>query len=145
MTVSDVLLERRPKLEAGSYFPPEQFDVHLPTLPTRNEGTLRKLVVQELYAVCGDLYPSANERKAILGGITAHVGGPRLRGGKEGSWDNWKDSMSAMHKGTAIADLEKARRDPAAYGVETIAVHGPRPGRPSREPQAQVPLDKQPD
>lgn len=128
--VAGMLLERRAPLQ--KYFPPEEFDLHQAGKTTRNEAVLRKLVVKELYDMCGDLYADQDERKIILGGITAHVGPPLLRGKCPGHWDNWKDTDLIGHKGTAIADLEKARRDPIAYGVKPDVVIGQRPARPHR-------------
>ena len=53
-------------------------------------------------------------------------------------WDNWKeetgkDKKPLKHKGAAVGDLEKARRDPSAYGVTGQAAEGGvRPPRPVR-------------
>ena len=48
---AEVLFPRRAELSPGSYFPPQQFDAHRPGLPGRNEGELRRLIVQEVCAV----------------------------------------------------------------------------------------------
>ena len=55
----------------------------------------------------------------------------------ERHWDHWKQAQVAgtkpiKHKGSAIADLERARRDPDKYGVTKEAVMGPRPDRQAR-------------
>lgn len=121
---------RRPPIE--SYYPPPCFDAHRKGLPTRNEPKLRQLIVQEIKAVCGDLYPSANERASILGSIEAYCGPPSHT--YQGHFDNWREEASnRKHKGTSISDLEKARCNPAAWGVTKLADRHPlRPLRPER-------------
>lgn len=45
---AEVLATRRPTLVAQNYFPPTQFDMHRLGCGTRNEQTLRRLIVQEV-------------------------------------------------------------------------------------------------
>ena len=127
---SERMPARRPPIE--SYYPPSCFDAHRKGLPTRNEPKLRQLIVQEIKAVCGDLYPTANERASILGSIEAYCGPPSHT--YQGHFDNWREEPSnRKHKGTSISDLEKARCNPAAWGVTKQADRHPlRPLRPER-------------
>ena len=131
--VAQMLIQRRsPPLTTDSYFPPSSFDKHQVGSEDRDVRVLRNMVVREVYEVCGDLYPSAEERKVILGGITSLVGAPDARGFL-GHWDNWKEPTTLKRrKGTAVSDLEKARRTPGEYGVSHVAVTGRRPARPKR-------------
>lgn len=129
------LLTRRPRMEAADYFPPASFDPHRAGSKDRDETKLRHLVVQEMKEVAGDLYLSEQERHVILGAVEMYVGSPLLRGCHQAShWNNWRDSSGKKHKGTAIADMEKARLAPLTYGVTKQAVHGDRPPRPRRQP-----------
>ena len=64
----------------------------------------------------------------------------------ERHWDNWKQDQGPgtkpiKHKGSAIADVERARRNPEKYGVAKEAVIGPRPDRPARVLPAFPPKD----
>jgi hypothetical protein len=98
-----------------------------------NGKELRKLVVQETLEVCGDLYPDATERAVIFGAIEQFCGAPH----GNGHFDNWKDLAGKKHKGTGVSDLEKARKDPASYGVTNRCVPGRmRPQRPARAANA---------
>lgn len=94
----------------------------------------------QVYDVCGDLYPDSDERAVILSAIEKYIGRPSA--GKH--WNTWKDEGGKKHKGSAISDLEKARRDPAAWGVSAKCVPGRmRPSRPVRraqEPASLTPL-----
>ena len=129
--VAEILHARRAALIMGAYYPPACFDVyHKNSTIPRSYMELRKLVVQEVHAVCGDLYPDKNEREVILRTIELFCGPPAH--GKH--WDNWNEVLSGKkHKGAAVGDLEKARRDASTYGVSTRAMHGRmRPARPQR-------------
>jgi hypothetical protein len=88
--------------------------------------------------VCGDLYPTDDERRIILSSIQAYCGPPRpqklkLPKGEIAYFDNWKCGDRIKHKGCAVGDLERARRDPSSWGVSGVANHsGERPARPNR-------------
>ena len=88
--------------------------------------------------MCGDLYPTDDERRIILSSIQAYCGAPHpkklhLPKGDIAYFDNWKASDRIKHKGCAVGDLEKARRDPSSWGVSGEANHsGERPARPNR-------------
>ena len=86
--------------------------------------------------MCGDLYPSTNERNTILAAIQAYCGPPDKKLANETAYyDNWKDANKRKHKGCSIGDVEKARLDPARWGVTGKAEHsGQRPPRPKRIP-----------
>ena len=87
----------------------------------------------QVFDVCGDLYPDSVERGVILPAIEKYIGPPSA--GKH--WYSWKDEGAKKHKGSAISDLEKARRDPTAWGVSAKCVPGRmRPSRPVRRAQA---------
>ena len=50
-------------------------------------------------------------------------------------FDNWKGADKHKHKGASVSDLERARINPAKYGVTGKADHrGQRPPRPARIP-----------
>ena len=73
---AEQLMGRRPPMT--SYYPPAEFDAHRRYAGTRDETQLRKLIVQEVHAVTGDLYPDLEERNLIFGAIeqlcgTAHL------------------------------------------------------------------------
>ena len=122
---------RRPPMVASEYYPPAVFDSHRTSLPTRSEPVLRKEIVKEIRAVCGDLYPTQNERDVIIGAIEAYCGAPTHVA--KGHYNNWRDHSGLKHKGTAISDLEKARTNQAAWGVPKEADRHPmRPARPPR-------------
>ena len=86
--------------------------------------------------VCGDLYPSKNEREVILSAIQAFCGPPESKvAGETAYFDNWKGADQRKHKGASVGDLERARINPSKYGVTGKADHrGQRPPRPSRVP-----------
>ena len=133
--VAEMLLVRREHMTA--YHVPPAFDKYHKSNPTTwaaNGKELRKLVVQETLEVCGDLYPDATERAVIFGAIEQNCGAPH----GNGHFDNWKDIAGKKHKGTGVSDLEKARKDPASYGVTSRCVPGrmrpQRPPRPSNAP-----------
>lgn len=133
--VAEVLSDRRPYMYPASYYPPPAFDKYQfdPTIPpSAPKWPLRVAIVQEIEAVVGDLYPSSNEREVILGAIEHYVGPPGL-----GHYNSWMDNNHKKHKGTAISDLEKARRNPAAYGVSGRCV--PNRMRPARPQRAKAP------
>jgi hypothetical protein len=90
----------------------------------------------QVYDVCGDLYLDAIEKKVLLEAIEKYIGPPSA--GKH--WYSWKDELGTKHKGAAISDLEKARRDPVAWGVSNKCVPGRmRPSRPVRRAQESPP------
>ena len=158
--VSEMLQTRRPTMEAEQYFPPPQFDAQRLGCVTRRDSKLRALIVQEVSArrtrvartrsalshslpppqieeVCGDLYPSKKEREVILSAIQAFCGPPEISkvAGETAYFDNWKGADMRKHKGASVADLERARINPAKYGVTGKADHrGQRPPRPPRVP-----------
>jgi hypothetical protein len=92
----------------------------------------------QVEAVCGDLYPTDAERRIILSSIQAYCGPPQpnklnLPKGEIAYFNNWKCGDRIKHKGCAVGDLEKARRDPSSWGVSGVANHsGERPARPNR-------------
>ena len=115
------------------YFPPSTFDEDVRWAPFRSNSRLRLKVVKEIEDMCGDLYPSKHERDVILRSIQAFCGTPD----HSPSWDYYFTQTNKWdkkkHKGAAISDLEKARRDPRAYGCHGTAVEGQmRPARPAR-------------
>ena len=120
---AEVLGERREFYLPGAYHVPPAFDKFHKTIPGRNMKQLRKLIVQEILEVCGDLYPDANERAVILGAIEDYCGPPTT--GVSCHYDNWRNPETRVkHKGTAISDLEKARSAPESYGVSKRSVPG---------------------
>jgi hypothetical protein len=86
---SEILAARREKMTPGSYYPPVCFDGHRIDSPSRNMDHLRKLVVQEIHAVCGHLYPDDGERIVILDAITSHCAPPCNRYSGDGHWNYW--------------------------------------------------------
>lgn len=129
--VSGELTTRREPIE--SYYPPPEFDMEAMGSAQRNFRRLRSKIIKEFEDYTGHLYPSKEERDIILAAIQALCGPPD--GGK--SWNYWFSSEAGgavvKHKGMAISDLEKARRDPGAYGCHGTAVEGQmRPARPVR-------------
>ena len=130
--VAESLKERRPYMYPDAYFPPQSFDIYHNAIRTGEDKGLRMLIVQEIEEVCGDLYPSMNERSTILTAIEQFVGLPA----NGGHWDNWRiknAEINKKHKGAAISDLEKARRKPSSYGVSGRCVPSRmRPARPRR-------------
>jgi len=132
LAVAEMLEERRTYMYPDSYFPPITFDKYHHSIPRGDDKALRKLIVQEISEVCGDLYPNMNERGVILPAIEQFVGVPATGG----HWDNWRIDIAGItkkHKGAAVSDLEKARRAPAAYGVSGRRVPDRmRPTRPRR-------------
>ena len=107
---------------------------HSPTLPLLVPYPLPWLshTPSQIQTMVGDLYPTASERAPILAAIQKHCGPPKSRAGTEGNWDDWKDHRG-KHKGSGVDAIEKARLDPAAYGLEhTSAIHGVAPLRPER-------------
>ena len=131
--VAEQLQVRRPFLTADAYYPPATFDLFQSSTTRSHDRELRKLIVQEVDAVCGDLYPDKFERSVILSGLEALVGPPLVGG----HWDNWHDASGKKHKGSSISDLEKSRRDPTAFGVSGRCV--PNRMRPTRLKRA-IPL-----
>jgi hypothetical protein len=125
--VAEMLETRRAYLMTDEYYPPPAFDKYHYSMPKTDPWGLRKLIVQEMLEMCGDLYPTRNECSIILTAIEQFTGYPP--GG--GHLDNWADHKK--HKGTSVSDLQKARRDPASYGVSGHRVPGRmRPARPRR-------------
>ena len=132
LAVAEMLEERRTYMYPDSYFPPITFDKYHHSIPRGDDKGLRKLIVQEVEEMCGDLYPNMNERGVILPAIEQFVGVPATGG----HWDNWRIEIAGItkkHKGAAVSDLEKARRTPATYGVSGRRVPDRmRPTRPRR-------------
>ena len=129
--VSGELTTRREPIE--SYYPPPEFDMEAMGSQQRNLKRLRLKVIKEIENYTGHLYPSKEEKDIVLTAIQALCGPPD--GGR--SWNIWFSSEAGgavmKHKGMAISDLEKARRDPGAYGCHGTAVEGQmRPARPVR-------------
>jgi len=129
--VSGELTTRREPIE--SYYPPPEFDMEAMGSQQRNLKRLRLKVIKEIENYTGHLYPSKEEKDIVLTAIQALCGPPD--GGR--SWNIWYSTEAGgavmKHKGMAISDLEKARRDPGAYGCHGTAVEGQmRPARPVR-------------
>lgn len=126
---AQVLTLRREHLDPLAYNLPIPFQDEMRGNPLRNEERLRKKIVQEIEAVCGDLYPSLDERTVILAKVEKECGPPTST--RAPHWDNWKDAVGKKHKGTTIGDLERARQDPSKFGVTGKAWNGMmRPARP---------------
>ena len=120
---SEILTQRRAPFQLNTdYNCPAVFDqFHKSNIHFRNDITLRNAIVHEIYAVCGDLYPDWLERELMLKTIEEFVGPPR----SGGHWFNWRDPRTNMkHKGSAISDIERARRNAAQYGVSSRAMEG---------------------
>ena len=130
--VSGKLRTRRDPLM--EYYPPPTFDEDAKDNPLRSVSRLRMKIVKEIEDVCGDLYPSSDERGVILKSIDL-LCGPPVNGP---SWDHFytnEGKKRAKHKGTAVCDIERARRNPVAHGCHGTAVEGQmRPARPKRKP-----------
>ena len=130
--VSGKLRTRRDPLM--EYYPPPTFDEDAKDNPLRSVNRLRMKIVKEIEDVCGDLYPSGDERGAILKSIDLFCGPPAYGP----SWDYFyttEGKKRTKHKGTAISDIERARRNPVAHGCHGTAVEGQmRPARPKRKP-----------
>ena len=86
---SQILVARREKMAPGSHYPPVPFGDHRIGSPNRNMDCLRKLVAQEMHAVCGHLYPDDGERIVILDAITSHCAPPCNRYSGDGHWNYW--------------------------------------------------------
>lgn len=71
--------------------------------------------------MCGDLYPTRDERDILLSTLQAFCGRFSTVRGSSGEYNIWYDSKGKKHKGTVIADLERARLDPASWGVDCLA------------------------
>ena len=128
---SGELTTRREPIQ--DYYPPSEFDMEAKGSLTRNNKRLRKKIVKEFEDYCGHLYPSKEEKDIMLAKIQELVGPPE--NGR--SWNYWFSTTAGgvvtKHKGMAITDLEKARRNPAEYGCHGTAVDGQlRPARPVR-------------
>lgn len=136
--VAGELKERRAPLT--EYYPPATFDVEAKSNHLRSCSRLRMKIVKEIEDVCGHLYPSKEERDTILGGIQNLCGPPD----NAPSWNiYWTTSgnVKNKHKGTSICDLERARRNPAAYSCHGLAKDGQmRPARPLRKPPTGSPV-----
>jgi hypothetical protein len=127
--VAEILKTRREPMYPETYHLPVEFHVERKGSHLRNENRLRQKIVQEIEAVCGDLYPSSEERSVILGKVEQECGPPTST--RAPHWDVWKDADKKRRKGTAVSDLEKARKNPESYGVTGKAFHGMmRPARP---------------
>ena len=137
--VSGELRVRRAPLT--EYYPPATFDMEAKDNPLRSCSRLRMKIIKEFEDVCGHLYPSKEERDIILKTIKDLCGPPD----NAPSWNMyWTTSgnVTLKHKGTSICDLERARRNPAAYGCHGKAIDGQmRPARPSRNRTGHVALD----
>ena len=117
-----------------SYFPPPDFDEDAQGQLFRQPRRLRTKITKEVEDVCGDLYPTCEELAVILRAIQSHCGPPDGAPSWNWWWSGSKlNGNSKKHKGTAISDIEKARRNPGAYGCHGQAVEGTlRPARPMR-------------
>ena len=120
---AECLEQRRTPLIPGSYHVPSSFDAYHHSVPRSEESGLRKLIVQAMLEMCGDLYPDSNERSVILGAIELYCGKPGI-GARGHHWDNYRDVHRKRHLGSAVSDLHKARVTPAAYGVTAHCVPG---------------------
>ena len=63
-------------MDPMAYHLPRQFQVEMKDSPLRNEDRLRKKIIVEVETVCGDLYPSGEERNIILGKVLKDCGPP---------------------------------------------------------------------
>ena len=137
LEVCERLQARRPTLT--EYFPPPIFDEDMAGKPLRSFSRLRIKVTKEMEDMCGDLYPEKAERETILNAIQLLCGPPDTAP----SWNNWwtqEGLARKKHKGPAITDLERARRNPSQYGCHGTAVAGAlRPARPHRGLASSVP------
>ena len=85
----------------------------------------------QIQVVCGDLYPSKDEKRLILDAIEDYCGPPSWK--LDGHWNDYRGSDGKKHLGTTTSDLQKARRDPDKFSVSTKAILGRRPARPDRD------------
>ena len=128
--VSGELKHKREDIK--EYYPPPEFDKHMRGSLTRNFSELRRLIIKEVEDYCGHLYPTKEEKDIILAAIQMLCGPPDC-GPSWNYWTSTENGRVMKHKGMAISDLEKARRDPCAYGCNGIALEGQmRPARPVR-------------
>ena len=128
--VSGELKHKREDIK--EYYPPPEFDKHMRGSLTRNFSELRRLIIKEVEDYCGHLYPTKEEKDIILAAIQMLCGPPDC-GPSWNYWTSTENGRVMKHKGMAISDLEKARRDPSAYGCNGIALEGQmRPARPVR-------------
>ena len=128
--VSGELKHKREDIK--EYYPPPEFDKHMRGSLTRNFSELRRLTIKEVEDYCGHLYPTKEEKDIMLAGIQMLCGPPDC-GPSWNYWTSTENGRVMKHKGMAISDLEKARRDPCAYGCNGIALEGQmRPARPVR-------------
>ena len=128
--VSGELQHKREDIK--EYYPPPEFDKHMRGSLTRNFSELRRLTIKEMEDYCGHLYPTKEEKDIMLAGIQMLCGPPDC-GPSWNYWTSTENGRVMKHKGMAISDLEKARRDPCAYGCNGIALEGQmRPARPVR-------------
>lgn len=128
--VGGELKHRRDPIQ--EYYPSATFDVEAKGNPLRSVKRLRRKIVKEFEDVCGDHYPTKEERDIILSAIQALCGPPD----NSPSWNYYyttEGNRKVKHKGTAICDLERARRAPALWGCHGTAQDGQlRPARPVR-------------
>ena len=128
--VSGELQHKREDIK--EYYPPPEFDKHMRGSLTRNFSELRRLTIKEVEDYCGHLYPTKEEKDIMLAAIQMLCGPPDC-GPSWNYWTSTENGRVMKHKGMAISDLEKARRDPCAYGCNGIALEGQmRPARPVR-------------
>ena len=128
--VSGELQHKREDIK--EYYPPPEFDKHMRGSLTRNFSELRRLTIKEVEDYCGHLYPTKEEKDIMLAAIQ-NLCGPPDCGPSWNYWTSTENGRVMKHKGMAISDLEKARRDPCAYGCNGIALEGQmRPARPVR-------------
>lgn len=114
------------------YYPPPEFDKHIRGSGTRNFAELRRMIIKEMEDFCGHLYPTKEEKDIVLAAIQ-RLCGPPDNGPHWNFWTSTENGRVMKHKGMAISDLEKARRDPGAYTCNGIALEGQmRPSRPVR-------------
>jgi hypothetical protein len=114
------------------YYPPPEFDKHMRGSGTRNFPELRRMIIKEMEDFCGHLYPTKEEKDIVLAAIQS-LCGPPDNGPHWNFWTSTENGRVMKHKGMAISDLEKARRDPGAYACNGIALEGQmRPSRPVR-------------
>ena len=128
--VSGELQHKREDIK--EYYPPPEFDKHMRGSGTRNFPELRRMIIKEMEDFCGHLYPTKEEKDIVLAAIQ-RLCGPPDNGPHWNFWTSTENGRVMKHKGMAISDLEKARRDPCAYGCNGIALEGQmRPARPVR-------------
>ena len=76
----------------------------------------------QMQKMVGDLYPTASEKSLIFTGIELHCAPPHNKSGHAVHWDDWKDSNGKKHKGSGVDAVEKARREPEKWGLDSNAV-----------------------